>query len=74
MSYFYRTEQTLLNLSQERLAHPAETNVLSDGDGSWHGGGLFIKHKRNTVLFADGHAKNISSDEYFAAWNVPLHD
>lgn len=73
MSYFYRTELTLLNLSQDRLARPSQTNVLSDGDGSWHGGGLLQKYKRNTVLYADGHAKNVSSEEYFAAWSVPLN-
>ncbi|HEX8551156.1 MAG TPA: prepilin-type N-terminal cleavage/methylation domain-containing protein [Abditibacteriaceae bacterium] len=73
MSYFYRTELTLLNLSQEHLAHPAETNVLSDGDGSWHGS-VWGNAKRNTVLFADGHAKNISYDDYIKAWAVRLRE
>ena len=71
MSYMYRTELTLLNLSQERLARPAEINVLSDGDGGWHGS-IFGNARRNTVVFADGHAKNVTSEDYLKAWGTPI--
>ena len=67
MSYMYRTELTLLNLSMERIEFPAQINVLSDGDGDWHGS-LIGNARRNTVVFADGHAKNISHEDYLKAW------
>lgn len=74
MSYMYRTELTLLNLAEERVARPSETNVLCDGDGAWHGAALsnFWNGRRYNVLFADGHAKNLERDEFFLTWTIPL--
>jgi general secretion pathway protein G len=76
MSYFYRTELTFLNLSEDRVLHPDKTNVLSDGDGAWHGASILNlnKGRRNNVLFADGHVKSLNPDDYFAAWTVPLQE
>ncbi|HEX8833684.1 MAG TPA: type II secretion system protein [Abditibacteriaceae bacterium] len=73
MSYFYRTELTLLNLAEERLPHPAETNVLSDGDGTWHGSKLW-EGRRYNILYADGHVKNVGVDAFYAAWNTPVRE
>ena len=74
MSYFYRTEVTLLNLAEERLARPSETHLLSDGDGGWHGAALtnLWRGKRYNVLFADGHTKNLSADAFDETWRVSL--
>ncbi|MBV9866022.1 MAG: type II secretion system protein [Abitibacteriaceae bacterium] len=74
MSYFYRTELTLLNLADEHLSRPVETNVLEDGSGDWHGTGVtsFWSSKRYNILYADGHVKNVDRDGFNAAWSVPL--
>lgn len=74
MSYYYRTELTLLNLAEERLPRPAETNVLSDGHGDWHGTRALPwgTNKRYNVLFADGHVKSLNYDQYHEAWLVPI--
>lgn len=71
MSYFYRTELTFLDLSQEHLLRPAETNVLFDGNGSWHG---TIDSKRYNVLFADSHVKNINDAAFADAWQISLKE
>jgi len=74
MSYFYRTELTLLNLAEERLPRPAETNVLSDAAGAWHGAAITNgwNGKRYNMLFADGHVKNVDSDTSDRAWSTPV--
>jgi len=74
MSYFYRTELTLLNLAEERLKYPVETHVLSDGNGDWHGAGLanLYKGKRYNVLFADGHVKSQTADQFQRTWSIDL--
>ena len=54
----------------------AEVNVLFDGNGSWHGGrdGLFGDRngRRYLTLFADGHAKLLTNEQYQRAWNTAL--
>ena len=74
MSYFYRTELMLLDLIEDSLEKPAETHVLCDADGGWHGGGVgsFGQKKRYSMLYADGHAKNVSQADYDAAWAIRL--
>ncbi len=73
MSYFYRSEITLLNLRQEHLPRPTETHVLADADGLWHGTGILgYTNRRYNVLFADGHAKNLDRDAYLSVWDVPI--
>lgn len=76
MSYLYRTELTLLNLNQERVARPVETNVLFDAHGSWHGAKLtnLGRGQRYNVLFADGHVKNIDDDAFSQAWQTKLKE
>ena len=71
MSYFYRTELTFLDLSEEHLPDPVNTNVLFDGHGGWHGssGVLGINpSKRYNALFGDGHVKSLSYDQLQNAW------
>lgn len=71
MSYFYRTELTLLDLSEEHLPDPVNTNVLFDGNGGWHGSNGVLglnPSKRYNVLFGDGHVKNVSYDQLQEAW------
>lgn len=55
---------------------PAEINVLFDGNGSWHGSrdGLFGRRngRRYLTLFADGHAKLLTNDQYQRAWATSL--
>jgi general secretion pathway protein G len=73
MSYLYRSELTLLDLSQEHLPRPAETNVLADADGLWHGSSsLFSSARRYNVLFGDGHVKNVEGETYLQMWDIPI--
>jgi len=74
MSYFYRTELTLLELASEDLLQAAQTHVLSDGDGSWHGALAtnLWRGRRYNVLFADGHVKSLSGEDFNQAWNIAL--
>lgn len=73
MSYFYRTELTLLDLTQEHVAEPVKTNVLSDASGDWHGSSLpWGGGKRYNILFADGHVKNVDLSTFEAAWATRL--
>lgn len=74
MSYAYRTEVALLNLAEERLVRPAETNILSDSNGSWHGASVtnLWDGKRYNVLFGDGHVKSVDRDHFDQAWATPV--
>lgn len=76
MSYFYRTELTLLDLTQEHVARPAETNVLCDASGDWHGAYTLPWNresgKRYNILYADGHVKNVDRMGFDRAWLTPL--
>ena len=73
MSYFYRSEITLLNLAEDHLPNPVETNILADADGLWHGSSFLGSTKRRyNVLFGDGHVKNVDNEAYFRAWDVPI--
>ena len=81
-SYLYRTELALrhepfstivgydpLNGYQE--VGPGQINVLMDGNGSWHGGGIF-QQKRYDALMGDGHVVNQDIDKFRHAWSVTL--
>ncbi len=83
-SYLYRTEISFRQKSLDGLSGwrrgpdgqwsevgAAEINVLFDGNGSWHGATLFPQ-KRYVVLFADGHSKSRSYDQYQEAWMTAL--
>jgi general secretion pathway protein G len=70
-SYYYRTELAARHASDSSVQHPAEINVLFDGAGKWHGS-LFPPSLRYDVLFADGHAKNITRDLLDEIWAQPL--
>lgn len=83
-SYLYRTEISFRHKSLDGLSGwrrgpdgqwqevgATEINMLFDGNGSWHGTGLFPE-KRYAVLFADGHAKSRSRDQYDQAWATAL--
>jgi len=70
-SYFYRTQLAFRNLSDDFLQNPAQTNVLFDGDGAWHGTGVLNwSERRYNVLFADSHVKNVDYYGLRAAWNT----
>lgn len=73
MSYFYRTELMLREKAAEDLPFPAQTHVLADGAGSWHGSNRLAWHDlRYNVLFADVHVKNLSKEQYDEAWGVSV--
>lgn len=71
MSYFYRTELSAFKRADFSIERPAEINVLQDPVGFWHGRITPIEPRYN-VLFADGHAKNLSRDGLHQAWQTPL--
>ena len=75
-SYFYRTKLTILQETQTSLAKPADANLLYDAAGHWHGaGGEMLledslevaadkrRQYRYNTLFADMHAKSLTSDQ-----------
>jgi general secretion pathway protein G len=70
-SYYYRTEIAFRRAGEATFQRPAEVNVLFDGDGRWHGG-LLLPTKRYNVVFADGHAKNLTRDQLDEVWAAPL--
>jgi len=84
-SYFFRTEIAFRAFTDSRFQLPAETNVLMDAAGHWHGGaprveqGEFgqryfdkIRRFRYNTLFGDMHVKNLSNDQLQQAWGVDL--
>ncbi len=74
MSYFYRTQLAFRKLSDDFLKNPAQTNVLFDADGSWHGSNFLNQNKkRYNILYADGHVKNVDYNGSRDAWNTPVN-
>ena len=71
-SYYYRTEIAARQLGDSAFAFPAETNVLFDGAGHWHGTLVPIVGRYN-VLFADAHIKNLSRAQMAEAWQKPIN-
>lgn len=70
-SYMWRTEVTFEHLGPSLLAHPAETNVLFDGHGNWHGHGSYDAGRWN-ILYGDGHVKSATYAQLDEAWNTPV--
>lgn len=70
-SYYYRTEIAMLRAGEASFQFPAEVNVLFDGAGKWHGS-LIPSSLRYNVVFADGHAKNLTRSRLDRIWATPL--
>lgn len=70
-SYYYRTEFAARLANESTVASPSQINMLFDGTGLWHGTLIPIDRRYN-VLFADGHVKNLSSQQMSEAWDTPL--
>jgi prepilin-type N-terminal cleavage/methylation domain-containing protein len=68
-SYYYRTEVAFVGATVTSLPQPAETNLLLDGHGSWHGRGDGFGQRWWNTLFADGHAKLVGATAFDAMWN-----
>lgn len=84
-SYFFRTEIAFKFSSSTSLKLPADTNVLMDGAGHWHGdGGRLVRSDRAqqwfekwrgyryNVLFGDFHVKSLTYDQLQTAWSNDL--
>lgn len=82
-SYFFRTEIAFRSMTGTSFQNPAGVNVLMDGAGDWHSGARkatrnesdlyrLLQQYRYNMIFADGHAKNLSYDRYLEAWDTPL--
>ncbi|MGE0001703.1 MAG: prepilin-type N-terminal cleavage/methylation domain-containing protein [Fimbriimonadaceae bacterium] len=84
-SYFFRTEIAFRAYTDSRFQLPAETNVLMDAAGHWHGGAPRVEQNefgqryfdklrrfRYNTLFGDLHVKNLSNDQLQQAWSVDL--
>ncbi len=80
-SYFYRTALAFegklysttggYDAAPPYAEHgPTELIILFDADGKWHGGP--VAGRRYNSLFADGHAKNLDRDKYYASWDLEL--
>lgn len=84
-SYFFRTEIAFRSYSDSSFQLPADTNVLFDGAGHWHGDGgplnpdddtdtvLNLLHGyRYNCLYGDFHVKSLTFDQLQAAWATKL--
>ncbi len=70
-SYHWRTEVAFEHLGPSLLARPAQTNIMMDGCGAWHGGRSYTSGRWD-VLFGDGHAKSLNYRQFDEAWMVPV--
>jgi len=70
-SYYYRTELAFGRVRLSQVSRPSDTHVLADGVGAWHGERR-IRDGRYNLLYADGHTKSASFDQYLQAWEIPL--
>lgn len=82
-SYLTRTELAFkqVNVDTVKGTTPAGTDVgpsqiqfLFDGNGSWHGSPISFGRsgRRYIMLFLDGHAKNLTYDQYQEAWGTNI--
>jgi prepilin-type N-terminal cleavage/methylation domain-containing protein/prepilin-type processing-associated H-X9-DG protein len=78
-SYFFRTEIAFRQMRIGGMQRPAETNMLFDASGKWHGSKPAFAPEypphpnyRYNCLFADLHVKNITLDQMWQAWGVDL--
>jgi general secretion pathway protein G len=85
MSYLWRTEFAIRNLTQTSLQEPAAVNLMFTAGGHWLGTGravevgenpataiLLMQGYRYDVLFGDFHVKNLSQAQYQKSWGTPL--
>lgn len=70
-SYYYRVELAESQIHESELRDPVRFNVIFDASGKFHAGGLLRYEQRFNTLFADGHVKSLSGDQYDEAWMVP---
>jgi prepilin-type N-terminal cleavage/methylation domain len=82
-SYLYRTEIGFRQINLDSVTAigfdgtevgVAGINVLFDGNGSWHGSPFSLGRSglRYITLFADGHAKLLTHQQYQEAWAVSM--
>lgn len=62
-SYDYYSMLSACHSNDAILQHPAQTNTLYDPVGYWHGT-LTPLMPRYNILFADGHVKNLTRDQF----------
>ncbi|HEY3269130.1 MAG TPA: prepilin-type N-terminal cleavage/methylation domain-containing protein [Armatimonadota bacterium] len=84
-SYMYRTELCLSNRPASRLRYPSLTNVFMDAAFYWHSR-LHRAPRPNSTewadysqgsydqLYADGHAANVSQQDYSDSWWLPYRN
>jgi len=84
-SYFFRTEVAFRTYSDTSFQLPAETNVLFDGAGNWHGAGRALHSDDDTdtvnslllgyrydCLFGDMHVKSLTYSQLQQSWHIQL--
>ncbi len=83
-SYLWRTEISFRQKGPDTLTGrdvdgnevgPEKVNILFDGNGSWHGSTFSSfdrSGRRYLTLFGDGHAKNLTYNDYQRAWAINL--
>jgi len=78
-SYLFRTEIAFRFLRIGGVQFPAQTNMLFDGSGKWHGSKGWLAPEyppdpnyRYNCLFTDLHVKNITLEEMWRAWATEL--
>jgi general secretion pathway protein G len=84
-SYFFRTEISFRAYSDSSFQLPADTNVMFDGAGHWHGDTRALSSDDDTgtvidllhgyrydCLFGDMHVKSLTYDQLQSAWMIKL--
>ena len=84
-SYFFRTEVAFRAYSDSSFQLPADTNILFDGAGNWHGAGRALRSDddfetlnnlllgyRYDTLFGDLHVKSLTYTQLQQAWHINL--
>ena len=70
-SYYYHTVIAALHVTESSFAHPSEISIMFDATGGWHGDPV-ARMLRYNVVFADGHAKNLTRAQFDVAFHSPF--
>jgi len=82
-SYLTRTELAFKQINVDTVkgttpegaeVGPSQIQFLFDGNGSWHGSPISFGRsgRRYIMLYLDGHAKNLTDDQYQNAWGTQI--
>lgn len=71
-SYYHQTLMAACHFNDSNIANPSGKKVLQDAVGFWHGSLVPVSPRFN-LLFADGHAKNLTGAQVQAMRDTPFN-